>query len=115
MDSPSASLLDIPVELRLNIFEFILSDSRVQLSPNKAPQREYGTRSALACIHICRKIRQEILMPFYESCAFEFRDGFTEQRLQAWINCVGYEAVEQLRSVVFWGRGKCGMFGLQPE
>lgn len=115
MDIPRASLLGIPVELRLNIFEFILSDSRVRLSPNKAPQREYGTKSALAYIQICRKIREECLAPFYGCCTFEFRDGFTEQRLQAWTSCVGKEAVELLKKVIFWGRGKCGMFGLQPE
>lgn len=111
---PRASLLGLPTELRLTIFEYGLVNAHINLRHRRQRSCE-DLRSPWTFLQIDRRTRQEVLPLFYETAVFNLLDGMTAEKLEAWVECVGHEAIAKIRRVHFYCKGRCTMFGLQPE
>lgn len=98
----------------MRIYEFLLDGARIDLR-NRGSKPKAPTHSAWAYIHIHSLIRQEIFPLFYSSTAFHFLDGFTLSNLHDFCSTVGPDAVARLRDVHFNTKGRCTMYGLQPD
>lgn len=107
MDVPARlSLLGLPVELRLRIFEYALQDVHLKLR-HRLACCGHTIRNAWALLQISSVVRREVRLPFFETVTFEFRDGMTEAELQAWMDAIGPDAVSRLSKLSFVCRGKC--------
>lgn len=115
MDSiPRASLLGLPTELRLAIFEYALVDTGISLWRRKQKPSD-NIRSAWAYLQIDHRTRQEVRPLLFETAVFALCDGMSAEKLEAWLQCVGEEATAKIKRVEFHCKGRCTMFGLQPE
>jgi len=118
MEYPRASLLGLPTELRIQIYNYILPGISIKLS-DRLPYRTHtisnrDVRSACAWLQICRLIRHELHNDFYSTVTFEVQEGFPSHKLGSWLKAIGPEAVEKLRYVIMFGKAKCSMWKLQP-
>ncbi|KAF2160572.1 hypothetical protein M409DRAFT_28957 [Zasmidium cellare ATCC 36951] len=113
-ETPRACLLGLPAELRLTVFEWALADSHVNLRHQRKRPTE-DIRNPWAYLQINSQIRQEVLPIFYETVAFKLQDGMTEPKLQSWLEFIGPEATARIKKVEFNCKGRCAMFGLQPD
>lgn len=112
--TPPASLLGLPTELRLAIFEYTFADTHIHLR-HRQQRSSQDVRTPWACLQINRHFRQEALPLFYETAVFKLLDGMNAGKLEAWLECVGHEAIAKIKRVEFFCEGRCTMFGLQPE
>jgi hypothetical protein len=112
--SPRASLLGLPVELRLQIYNYLVTNVHINLR-RPWSYRDYTDRKPWSWLHISQQTRAEILPIFYQSVQFQVLDGFTAKRLCAWLDAIGTDAVAHLRRLRFECEGHCVVDGVPPE
>lgn len=103
-----ASLLGLPSELRLRIYDLYLEDLHIALrrpEPCQGSQNDTGTQSTI--LDVCRTIRKEIYTSFLQTVTFELGEVMTERNFSAWLDAFGVEAVWNLRRLNFYCEGKC--------
>ena len=115
MQHPQASLLGLPVELRLLILEFALLNSSMEVrhrKPKRIPRNKPD--KAWAILQVNSQIRSEAYPVFFEHCHFRLFDGRTVE-LSEFVDLVGTQAVSRIKSLTIHSSGKCSMFGLGDE
>lgn len=107
-----ASLLGLPVELRIIILRLVLGDVHVRL--RYAPRhRRRERRNVWALLQICHQTRLEIKPIFFQTVTFMVSRDLTEQKLRQWLATIGSEAVSDLRTLGFDCESQCALLGLR--
>jgi hypothetical protein len=107
-----ASLLGLPVELRVIILSWALGDAYVRL--RHAPRhRRRERRNAWALLQICHRVRLEMKPTFFQTATFTILRDTTEQKLSQWLATIGPEAVSDLRKLEFDCESQCALLGLR--
>lgn len=116
---PRASLLGLPAELRVAIFEYALQHVHTRLRDwllkGKPSSHQYCLHWPWSIMHINRQIRDEVVPTFYQHVRFEIFDGATEKRLREWLAVIGEDAVARIRTIGFECYAMCSMYGLTLE
>lgn len=114
---PPASLMGLPSELRLSIFEFALADEQINLrhrQNSRIAHAQSSKRVGTAFLAINSQLRREVKPIYLENVTFSLRH-FTEQDLHGWLETIGRENIHRLRKLAFFCIGRCSMYGFQPE
>ena len=108
----NASLLGIPPEIRLLIYDhFLQSCSKtVQPVPQSKASRTGGHRNHWVLLKICKLTHREALplMPHVTDLTFELF-GLSEQALKAWLSSMGDARIGQIRNLLIDGEGLCAV------
>lgn len=106
-DQPGgATLLGLPVEIRLQIFGLLLNETEVHVSKRSA-FRHRQPRNALVVQQICRSIRWETQRDFYQRVTFSIDPSMGEKSFRSWLETIGPDAVSNLRRLQLTCDGKC--------
>lgn len=105
------TLLGLPAELRIPIYEYAVQDAKVKLGP----RMKHHDPSAWTLLSACRQVRQEAYSIFFAGVQFEIRDHFTEPQLREMLEALGSEAVTYMKKLNFALMSQCSLYGLQPE
>ncbi|KAM3416412.1 hypothetical protein BST61_g8009 [Cercospora zeina] len=102
----ATTITDLPPELRVQIYEYILQDPRVSVTCFKGGKIE--TKSPWALLLVCRLLRSEIkqMMPKIPNIAFEFSDANC-MSICRWCNRMGREGILQMKKWTISGTGVC--------
>ncbi|KAK5119452.1 hypothetical protein LTR85_007552 [Meristemomyces frigidus] len=109
-----ASLLGLPAELRLKIYDYALGDASLKLR-HRITYRGHTIRNICALLQVCRGMGLEMHPVFFSTVTFDFQDGFTEANMRAWAEAIGEQAVSELRKLHFNGKKRCAMYGAIVE
>ena len=104
----AASLLDLPPELRLCIYEILTWDHNIYLSDGN---EEHGVvRNAFALSQVCSLIRHEVLpvLPTLSNIILNI-DYHREESFHEWLDAMGPERILQVRKLVITGSAICHM------
>lgn len=108
---PSASLLGLPAELRIEIMEYLCSDNTFMVdvqggSPGSSITRT--PRGALALLHTCRLLRNEALplRPSIHDIAIRFT-GLRWASAHRWADCIGMLNLSKIRKLEIFVYGAC--------
>lgn len=107
---PSASLLGLPAELRVEIMEFLCSDGIFSVDIHcKSPDiLEKTPRGALALLYTCRLLRIEALPLRPPVHDIEIRlDGLKRASAQLWADCIGIQNLNKIRKLEILVHGSC--------
>lgn len=129
-------LLKLPTELRLQILEYLLccpSSSSTQQNQPEAQipptldirhrngvqfhrhDKPFGTKTSWALLQINQQLRAEVSPIFFGNVIFRMRDGMTANELREWMDVIGEENIGRMGRMDWYCKGRCTMFGLQPE
>ncbi|KAI5364121.1 putative 2EXR domain-containing protein [Septoria linicola] len=131
MQYPQASLPGLPTELRLMILQYALEDTRIDVrryrkkheNNNKLYNKLKSTiaptsqtkRSPWSILQINSRIRNEAHQLFFSSSAFHFHDALSSPDFSNFLSTIGASAISHVRTLYFHTRGRCTMFGIEPE
>ncbi|KAF2213951.1 hypothetical protein CERZMDRAFT_95977 [Cercospora zeae-maydis SCOH1-5] len=105
-DAGATTLTDLPPELRVQIFEYILQDPQVSVTCLEGGRLE--TKSPWALLLVCRLLRSEIeqMMPEIPSIDFEF-SNCNGASMSRWCFRMGQERMLQMKRWTTSGTGVC--------